>query len=73
MKATGILVAFVLLPTITLVPEMAEELCLPRFHPYFPYEGPKYRRGLGRCQDFAASRPLVVASRPSGPGKDYNY
>lgn len=32
MKATGILVAFVLLPTITLVPEMAEELCLPRFH-----------------------------------------
>lgn len=32
MKATGILVAFVLLPTITLVPEMAEELCLPAAH-----------------------------------------
>ncbi len=36
-------------------------------------EGAKFPSLGRRCQDLAASRPLVVAGRPSSPWEDYNY
>ncbi len=57
----------------SIVPDVDLFLCLPRVHPYYLLGGLKYRRGLGWCQDLAASRPLVVAGRPSNPWEDFNY
>ncbi len=41
--------------------------------PHSPPEGLSIGGGPGWCQDLAASRPLVVAGRPSSPWEDYNY